>query len=209
MFRRLATDAAHRLALDLAPLGEVRQRPAAPPPAPPLAAATCPAPPKLLITRLANSLTSSSEMRPPGPLPLTCVTSTPISRASLRTEGAAGADVTAAAGAEGADAADCRAAAKATTGALGRSGSGAGGGSAGGSGWSRRRGGRGGRRRRGRSGLGRFGLGWRARRPLIDDGDGLARLHLVPGLDADFLDHARDVDGTSTVALSVSSSRTG
>ena len=45
----------------------------------------------LCITRLANSFTSSCEMRPPGPDPGTCVMSTPISRASRRTEGAAGA----------------------------------------------------------------------------------------------------------------------
>ena len=47
------------------------------------------------------------------------------------------------------------------------------------------------RGRRGRGSLGRFGLGRRTRRPLIDDGDGLARLHLVPGLDANLLHHAR------------------
>ena len=41
-----------------------------------------------------NSLTSSCVMRPPGPVPGTCVTSTPISRASRRTDGAAGAAVT-------------------------------------------------------------------------------------------------------------------
>ena len=60
----------------------------------PLAAAAWPLLPRLFITRLANSFTSSCVMRPPGPVPGTCVTSTPISRASRRTDGAAGADVT-------------------------------------------------------------------------------------------------------------------
>ena len=60
----------------------------------PLAAAAWPLPPRLFITRLANSLTSSCVMRPPGPVPATWLTSTPISRASRRTDGAAGAEVT-------------------------------------------------------------------------------------------------------------------
>ena len=59
----------------------------------PLAAAAWPLPPRLFITRLANSLTSSCVMRPPGPVPGTCETSTPISRANRRTDGAAGAAV--------------------------------------------------------------------------------------------------------------------
>ena len=58
------------------------------------AAAAWPPLPKLFITRFANSLTSSCVMRPPGPVPVTWLTSTPISRARRRTEGAAGAAVT-------------------------------------------------------------------------------------------------------------------
>ena len=41
----------------------------------------------------AKRFTSASEMRPPGPLPSTCCTSTPTSRANLRTDGAAKAPV--------------------------------------------------------------------------------------------------------------------
>src|SRR3954464_6583047 len=65
--------------------GSARAARGAPAPAP------APADPTLLTIRRACSLTSSWEMRPAGPVPCTSLTSTPISRARRRTEGAAGA----------------------------------------------------------------------------------------------------------------------
>ena len=85
MLRRLAADVAHRLALDLAPLGEIGQRrrrcaaPARRPPPPGRSPAA------------RNACTSSTLMRPPGPVPGTWRMSTPSSRARRRTDGAAGA----------------------------------------------------------------------------------------------------------------------
>ena len=73
VFGGLAADAGHRLALDLAPLREVGQRRAdAPARAGAAGGGGLAVLPRLFITRLANSLTSSSVMRPPGPVPVTC-----------------------------------------------------------------------------------------------------------------------------------------
>ena len=84
-----AADVAPRLALDLAPLLEVGQRPRGA--RGHTAGAAAPADPTLLRIRRACSLTSSCEMRPPGPVPWTALMSTPISRARRRTAGDAGA----------------------------------------------------------------------------------------------------------------------
>ena len=89
MLRRRAADVAPRLALDLAPLLEVGQRPRRR--AARRAPRRAPAEPTLLRIRRACSLTSSCEMRPPGPVPCTSLMSTPISRARRRTDGDAGA----------------------------------------------------------------------------------------------------------------------
>ena len=79
----LAPDRAHRLPLDLAPAREVGQRLRAGAPPPPRAAPA--------TSRFACAFTSSTEMRPPAPLPATSLMSTPSSRAMRRTDGAAGA----------------------------------------------------------------------------------------------------------------------
>ena len=119
----------HRLALDLAPLGEIRQRRARrmPARAAPLAAAAWPLPPRLFITRLANSLTSSCVMRPPGPVPGTWrdVDADLARQPAHRRRGGRGGDVRRRAGGggggAGAAAADAPAAMFVTD-ALGRSG---------------------------------------------------------------------------------------
>ena len=75
-----------------------------------VATLACPPPPRLDITCLVKFLTSSWLIRPPGPVPGTWCRSTPSSRASLRTEGAAGAS-----GPRSAAGAVARLAAKAST----------------------------------------------------------------------------------------------
>ena len=81
VLRRLAADVAHRLALDLAPLGEIGQR-------------RRPARAGAAAARRArcrtNACTSSTLMRPSGPVPGTWRISTPSSRASRRTDGRRG-----------------------------------------------------------------------------------------------------------------------
>ena len=68
--RRFPADVAHRLHFDLAPLAEVGQR---------RQPRTRPPPPSVI--HRAVEFTSSTEMRPPGPVPSTAVMSTPSSRA--------------------------------------------------------------------------------------------------------------------------------
>ena len=81
---RLAADGAHRLAIDRAPPAEVGQRLGGRGRAGALFAAP-------VTSVLVYAFTSSIEMRPLGPVPGTSLMSTPSSRAILRTEGAAGA----------------------------------------------------------------------------------------------------------------------
>ena len=87
MLGGLAADVAERLALDLAPLREIGKRLLLRGRAGRRAAADRPPTPAPART---NPWTSSTVMRPPGPVPVTWRMSTPSSRAMRRTDGAAG-----------------------------------------------------------------------------------------------------------------------
>ena len=82
-------DARQRLGFDRAELREVRPAATAAGRAPPARAAAWRAPDARAraSARFTNAARPSCEMRPFGPLPVTCARSTPSSRANLRTEG--------------------------------------------------------------------------------------------------------------------------
>ena len=144
------------------------------------------------------------DRRPPGPVPVTCTRSTPSSRASLRTEGAAGAEICA----EGAATAVawCRPAAMSTTGAFGRSASTGAAGSAAGA--AAAGAGAGAATAAGASAFGGSACGGAPATPTSTIRTAWPGFTLSPALTRMSLTTPASVDGTSMVALSVSSSRT-